>query len=112
MFPVIQGFLKQIDKGTVPPELMESDGLAFYKNKYFLNNKSQLIKLLLHEFHDTPIAGHCRVHMMLAQISFSSIGSSCSKISISWEYVTHCVVCQQTKYNTQASMDYSKPYIF
>lgn len=55
---------------------------------------------LLTEFHETPMAGHCGIKKMLVSLSTLFYWEKMCKTMK--EFVGECVVCQQTKYSTQA----------
>ncbi|GKE69088.1 ty3-gypsy retrotransposon protein [Tanacetum coccineum] len=69
--------------------------------------KSQLKGLLLREFHDTPSAGHGGVKKILVVLS-SLFYWPGMRMSVD-DYIKQCLVCQQTKYSTQAIGGYLQP---
>ncbi|GKF51868.1 ty3-gypsy retrotransposon protein, partial [Tanacetum coccineum] len=66
-----------------------------------------LLQLGFDEFHDTPCAGHEGVKKMLVGLSALFYWLRMRK-SVE-EYVKQCLVCQQTKYSTQAMCGYLQP---
>ncbi|GJT06337.1 peroxidase 64 [Tanacetum coccineum] len=81
---------------------------------FFLNGdsiclveESKLRTLLLREFHDTPSAGHGGIKKTLVGLSALFFWKGMRK-SVE-EFIKKCVVCQQTKYSTEAPGGYLQP---
>ena len=44
------------------------DGLLFWKNRLVIPNEAELIQLILHEFHSSPIGGHAGITRTMARL--------------------------------------------
>ncbi|GJS47703.1 ty3-gypsy retrotransposon protein [Tanacetum coccineum] len=97
----------QIEKGSAPAGFRREQGFLVFQNRYFVGKESQLKGLLLREFHDTPSAGHGGVKKMLVGLSSLFYWPGMRR-SVE-DYIKQCLVCQQTKYSTQAIGGYLQP---
>lgn len=95
-----QTLLTASSKGKAPPVFITHDGFVIHNRSNYLGSNSRLIPLLLHDFHDTPAVGQCGVKWMLASLVIQFFWKTMHKDVR--EYVAKCLVCQQTKYSTQA----------
>nr|GEV20053.1 Ty3/gypsy retrotransposon protein [Tanacetum cinerariifolium] len=74
------------------------------ETRYYVGKESKLKELLLREFHDTPSVGHGGIKkMLIALFYWPGMRKSVE------EYIRQCLVCQQTKYSTQATGGYLQP---
>ncbi|GKA79559.1 ty3-gypsy retrotransposon protein, partial [Tanacetum coccineum] len=90
----------KMNNGEVLSGFRRENGLLIYNNRYFLGQESKLKTLLLREFHDTPSAGHGGIKKTLVGLSALFFWKGMRK-SVE-EFIKKCVVCQQTKYSTEA----------
>lgn len=97
--PELLSIKKQVEAGILMPHYLVRDSLLFYKNRYCVASDSDLKKLILHEFHATPNAGHCGVKRMLVRLTALFYWKNLRKDVEA--YISRCLVCQQTKYSTQ-----------
>nr|GEY40392.1 Ty3/gypsy retrotransposon protein [Tanacetum cinerariifolium] len=84
-------------------------GVILFHDRYSIYVESMLKKLLLFEFHNTSMAGHSGIKNMLVgcQPYFNCKGM---RKSIE-DFIRKCLVCQQTKYSTQAPADVLQPLL-
>ncbi|GKB46710.1 ty3-gypsy retrotransposon protein [Tanacetum coccineum] len=97
----------KMNNGEVLSGFRRENGLLIYNNRYFLGQESKLKTLLLREFHDTPSAGHGGIKKTLVGLSALFFWKGMRK-SVE-EFIKKCVVCQQTKYSTEAPGGYLQP---
>ena len=84
-----------------------SDGILRFKNRFFISSHSVLKPSLLQEFHATPVAGHARVKQTLVRMfTFFYWPHMRKDVEL---FVVFCLLCQQTKYSTQAPTDLFQP---
>ncbi|GJX95246.1 ty3-gypsy retrotransposon protein [Tanacetum coccineum] len=103
----LQVFHQQLDIGSEADGFWREQGLLIFRNCYYVGTESKLKALLLREFHDTPSAGHGGVKKMLVGLSALFYWRGMRK-SVE-DYIKQCMVCQQTKYSTQAVGGYFQP---
>ncbi|GJX18778.1 ty3-gypsy retrotransposon protein [Tanacetum coccineum] len=60
---------QQLDTWSGPDGFRREQGLLIFRNRYYVGTESKLKALLIHEFHDTPSAGHGGVKKMLVGLS-------------------------------------------
>lgn len=72
--------------------------LLFYKGKIWLSQDHPFVVLLLEEFQTSPLGGHMGVTKTINRLqdNFYQTGM-CQYVKA---YITKCLVCQQTKYET------------
>ncbi|GKE17428.1 ty3-gypsy retrotransposon protein, partial [Tanacetum coccineum] len=97
----------KMNNGEVLSGFRRENGLLIYNNRYFLGQESKLTTLLLREFHNTPSAGHGGIKKTLVGLSALFFWKGMRK-SVE-EFIKKCVVCQQTKYSTEAPGGYLQP---
>ncbi|GKC66143.1 ty3-gypsy retrotransposon protein [Tanacetum coccineum] len=90
----------QLDMESAPMGFQREQGLMIFHDCYYVGKESKLKELLLCEFHDTTSVGHGGIKKMLVGLSALFYWSGMRK-SVE-EYIMKCLVCQQTKYSTQA----------
>ncbi|GJY31067.1 ty3-gypsy retrotransposon protein [Tanacetum coccineum] len=98
---------QQLDTGSRPDGFRQKQGWFIFRNRYYVGMESKLKALLLREFHETPSSGHEGVKKMLVELSALFYWRRMRK-SVE-DYIQQCMVCQQTKYSTQAVGGYLKP---
>ncbi|XP_058783964.1 uncharacterized protein LOC131658715 [Vicia villosa] len=95
------------DKGIGGTNFKFSKGLIFYKEKLFIPELDRLRATVLHEYHDTPTAGHSGVKATLARVSASFSWPGMYKEVKS--LIKHCDTCQHNKYLTQKKKGLLQP---
>ncbi|GJW83607.1 ty3-gypsy retrotransposon protein [Tanacetum coccineum] len=98
---------RKLDQGEVLSGFRRENGLLLYNNRYYLGQESKLKTLLLEEFHATPSAGHGGIKKTLVGLSALFFWKGMRK-SVE-EFIKKCLVCQQTKYSTDAPGGYLQP---
>jgi hypothetical protein len=71
------------------------DRLIFFKDKLFIPTSSSFKKLLLEEFHDSPIGGHSGVEKTYGRLRENVYWNGMKKDVA--DFVQRCLICQQTK---------------
>ena len=90
----------QFAAGTLSRDYSLHNGFFFYHNRYYISPSSSLKEVLLAEFHSTPLAGHVGIKRTLVRLASTFFWP---KMRMDVErFVAECLVCQQTKYSTQA----------
>ncbi|GJU89085.1 ty3-gypsy retrotransposon protein [Tanacetum coccineum] len=96
----LQVLHRRIDSNEVMEGFRREQGLLLFRDRYYVGAESKLKELLLSEFQDTPMAGHSGVKKMLVGLSALFYRK---RMQQSVEvFISKCLVCQQTKYSTQA----------
>ncbi|GJT26799.1 ty3-gypsy retrotransposon protein [Tanacetum coccineum] len=90
-----------LNQGEQLDGFCHEQGLLIYQDRYFVGAESKLKDLFLAEFHNTPSAGHGGTKKMLTGLSALFYWRGMPK-SVE-EFIRNCLVCQQTKYSTQAT---------
>ncbi|GKF69852.1 ty3-gypsy retrotransposon protein, partial [Tanacetum coccineum] len=98
---------RQLDRGDAAANFGREGGLVIFQDRYFIRAESKLKSLLLREFHNTHIARHDEVKTMLVNLFALFFWKGMRKFVE--EYIKNLLVCQQTKYSTQASGGYLQP---
>ncbi|RVW71121.1 Transposon Tf2-12 polyprotein [Vitis vinifera] len=98
---------QQFTTGSLSSAYSLHDGLLFFKHRYYISPNSSLKALLLHEFHATPFAGHGGVKRTLVRLATLFYWPR-MRADVE-QYVSACLVCQQTKYSTQAPAGLLQP---
>ena len=93
--------------GSLSSDYSLHDGLLFFKHRYYISPNSSLKALLLHEFHATPFASHGGVKRTLVRLATLFYWPR-MRADVE-QYVSACLVCQQTKYSTQAPAGLLQP---
>ncbi|GJY11691.1 ty3-gypsy retrotransposon protein [Tanacetum coccineum] len=96
----LQHLHQKIDQGEELVGFRHEQGLLIYQDRYYIGAESKLKRAMLLEFHNTPSMGHGGIKKMLMGLSALFFWKGMHK-SVE-EYVKQCLVCQQTKYATQA----------
>ncbi|GJW72186.1 ty3-gypsy retrotransposon protein [Tanacetum coccineum] len=91
---------RRLDQGESIEGFQREQGLLLFRGKYFIGVESKLKDLLLSEFHVTPSAGHGGSKKMLVGLSALFYWKG-MRNSVK-DFIRKCLVCQQTKYTTQA----------
>ncbi|WVZ02845.1 hypothetical protein V8G54_023651 [Vigna mungo] len=73
--------------------------LLLYDGKIWLNHDNPFIRLLLEEYHTTPLGGHMGLYKTMARIQGNFFWKGMR--SIVHTFVSQCSTCQHTKYETQ-----------
>ncbi|CAI8594276.1 unnamed protein product [Vicia faba] len=95
-----QQLVKQTEQNTSDNNLYKfSNGLLYYKDKFFIPDISQLCSSILHEYHHTQITGYLGVKATLAHLS-SSFSWPGVHLEVK-KMVKQCAICQQNRYQTQ-----------
>lgn len=98
---------QQFSAGTLSLAYSVHDGLLFFRQRYYINPQSSLKSALLHEFHTTPLAGHAGVKgtlvCLLSVFFWPNMRRNVEKL------VAASLICQQTKYSTQAPTGLLQP---
>ena len=97
----------KFNTGTLSLDYALHDGILFYRQRYYISVQSSLKGQLLHEFHATPMAGHAGVKRTLVRLSSRFFWPNMRKDVEA--YVAACLICQQTKYSTQAPAGLLQP---
>ena len=83
------------------------DGLLFKDGKLYVPDNKQIKTLIMHESHDTPIAGHMgadkTVQLVSRQFFWPRLSTDVR------EYVTSCQACQSNKASNQQPMGLLQP---
>lgn len=81
------------------PALLVRNGLIFKERRIWITVPTPLTSTLLEEFHTSPLGGHTGVaktlHRLQQSFDWPTIKSDVQ------HFVSHCLVCQQTKYETK-----------
>ncbi|XP_074351847.1 uncharacterized protein LOC141690994 [Apium graveolens] len=98
---------KKYGHGALPPQYSITDGIIRYKGRFYVSQHSELKESLLHEFHATPIAGHAGIKWTLVQLS-SLFYWPHMRRDVE-QFISTCLLCQQTKYSTKAPTGLLQP---
>ncbi|KAH9791984.1 hypothetical protein KPL71_003946 [Citrus sinensis] len=90
----------QFAAGTLSRDYSLHNGFLFYRNRYYISPSSSLKEVILAEFHSTPLAGHVGIKRTLVRLASTFFWPK-MRMDVEW-FVAECLVCQQTKYSTQA----------
>ncbi|KAH9775894.1 hypothetical protein KPL71_006537 [Citrus sinensis] len=91
---------QQFAAGSLSRDYSLHNGVFFYRNRYYMSPSSSLKAVLLAEFHSTTLAGHVGIKRTLVRLASNFFWP---KMRMDVErFVAECLVCQQTKYSTQA----------
>ncbi|CAJ2630725.1 unnamed protein product [Trifolium pratense] len=80
------------------PEFTLRDALILRHNKIWVSPTSRFKRLLMKEFHETPVGGHGGIVKTLKRLSENFYWAN-MRTDVK-EFINCCVVCQQTKYST------------
>ncbi|MCI10359.1 protein FAR1-RELATED SEQUENCE 5-like, partial [Trifolium medium] len=80
------------------PDFSLVDGLILRCGKIWVSPLSRFKRVLLQEYHESPIGGHAGVIKTLKRLSANFFWSNMRKEV--QNFINCCVVCQQTKYST------------
>lgn len=83
------------------PDFSIADKLLLYKGRIWLPKGLPIITTLLHEFHTTPTGGHTGIAKTVAHLMHNFYWPDL-RDDVS-HFVTNCVDCQVTKYETKKS---------
>ncbi|GJR93541.1 ty3-gypsy retrotransposon protein [Tanacetum coccineum] len=96
----LQQLHQKLDRNEPMEWFRREQGMIVFCDRYYIGTESKLKELLLSEFHNTPKAGHNGVKKRLVELSALFYWKGMRK-SVE-EFIGKCLVCQQTKYSTQA----------
>lgn len=88
--------------------LRRKNGLHYFKQTRLYLPEAELRKRLLHEFHDTPLAGHKGVRATMAELQKKYFWP-CMDVDVE-DYVKTCVKCQMSKHSTQPKIGKLRPW--
>ncbi|GKE47362.1 ty3-gypsy retrotransposon protein, partial [Tanacetum coccineum] len=91
--------IQRLQQGEVIEGFRVQDGLLIFQDRYYVGLESKLKLPLLKEFHKTRSAGHYATKKMMVGLSAIFYWKGMRKMD---DFVRTCLVCQQTKYSTQA----------
>jgi hypothetical protein len=100
-------FTSQKKGGRQIQNLRRKDGLHYFKQTRLYLPEDDLQKKILHNFHDTPFAGHKEVKGTMAKLSRKYFWP-CMGVDVK-EYVRTCVKCQINKHSTQRKIRKLRP---
>ncbi|KAH9657564.1 hypothetical protein KPL70_023135 [Citrus sinensis] len=98
---------QQLLKGELSADFSVQNGFLLHRQRYYISPTSSLKAILLQEFHSMPLAGHVGVTRTL--ISLSSTFYWPKMRHDVEKFIRECLICQQTKYSTQASAGLLQP---
>lgn len=81
------------------PSYKIAQGFIFYEGRIWLDPQSPFKIRLLEEFHNSPISGHMGIHKTFNRLQANFYWKGMRKDVA--EFISHCVVCQTTKYETK-----------
>ena len=91
---------RQFAARSLSQDYSRHNGVLFYRNRYYINPSSSFKAVLLAEFHSTPLAKYVGIKRTLVCLASNFF---LPKMRMDVErFVVKCLVCQQTKYSTQA----------
>ena len=102
-----KGTNKNLPGGRRMRNLKRKNGLHYFKQIRLYVPEGELRKRLLHEFHDTPLAGHKGVRATMAEFQKRYFWP-CMGADVE-EYVKACVKCQMAKHSTQPKIGKLRP---
>lgn len=79
----------------------EEDGLVYYNDKLYIPRISSIIKLLLHEAHDSNVAGHMGINKTMELLKRNYFWPRMHQYVI--KYINTCSKCQRNKAVNMAS---------
>ncbi|GKC33990.1 ty3-gypsy retrotransposon protein [Tanacetum coccineum] len=98
---------QKLERKEVLDGCQREQGIILFHDRYFIGVKSKSKELLLFEFHNTLMVGHSGVKKMLVGISALFYWKGMRKsIEV---FICKCLVCEQTKYSTQAPAGLLQP---
>ncbi|GKE12301.1 ty3-gypsy retrotransposon protein, partial [Tanacetum coccineum] len=100
---------QKLKRKEVLDGFQHEQGMILFHDRYFISVESKLKELLLSEFHNMSMAGHSGVKKMLVGMSALFYWKGMRK-SIE-DFIRKCLVCQQTKYSTQALAGLLQPLL-
>lgn len=103
----LMAIVQQLQAGTEVSNYSVRDGILFFKNHYCIAAESSLKEKLLHEFYSIPSAGHCGNKRILVRLSSNFYWKNMRKDMEN--FISKCLVCQQTKYMTQPATGLLQP---
>ncbi|GKB55070.1 ty3-gypsy retrotransposon protein [Tanacetum coccineum] len=96
----LKSLYQKLDSDHGPLGFRRENGLLIYQDRYYMGHASKLKLLLLREFHETPSAGHGGIKKMMVGLAALFYWTGMRKLVE--DFIKQCLVCQQTKYSTQA----------
>ncbi|KAI3756929.1 hypothetical protein L6452_04461 [Arctium lappa] len=96
----VSDLIRRLQHGEGIVGFRVQDGLLIFQDRYYVGLQSKLKLPLLKEFHETRSVGHCGTKKMLVGLSAKFYWKGMRKMVD--DFVRNCLVCQQTKYSTQA----------
>jgi len=98
--PAFKELYEQIQANpTKYPDHSVTSGLILHKGRIWLPSTSSFIKLLLEEFHQTPVGGHMGVQKTLQHLQENFKWDS-MRTDVH-NFIANCITCQQTKYDNR-----------
>jgi hypothetical protein len=96
---VLKMLIEQCQQGTPPdPHYREKNGKLFWNSKLVIPHQPELIKIILEEYHSSVIGGHAGIKRTKARIASQFYWPTLHKDV--QEFVSKCLICQQTKHAT------------
>nr|GEZ30571.1 hypothetical protein [Tanacetum cinerariifolium] len=92
---------QRLDRGEQLQGFHHKQGLLLYQGHYYIGAESKLKDILLAEFYNMPSVVHGGIKKMLVGLSALFYWNGMQKSVEDFE--RNCLVCQQTKYSTQAT---------
>jgi len=77
------------------PNYSVQEGILFWKSRIVLPPNHSIVKMVLHEFHDTPLGGHAGVTRTLSRLAAQFYWEGMQKDVKN--HVQCCLICQQAK---------------
>ena len=90
---------EQFQQGKESYAYSVDSGILYFNDRFSLSATSQLIPLLLQEFHDTPSGGRAGIKRTLVRLIEKKIWLGMRQSVIS--YIAHYPICQQIKISTE-----------
>ena len=87
--------------------LRRNNGLHYFKQTLLNVSVEELRKMLLHEFHDTPLAGHKEIRATMTELQKRYLWP-CMGVHVE-KYIKTCVKCQTTKHSTPPKIKKLRP---
>ncbi|GJS43651.1 ty3-gypsy retrotransposon protein [Tanacetum coccineum] len=99
---------QKLERKEVLDGFGREQGMILFRDRYFIGAESKLKELLLSEFHNTSMVGHSGVKKMLVGMSALFYWKGMRKTIE--DFIRKYLVCQQTKYSTQAPAALLQPF--
>ena len=106
--PFLQSLHIKNHQVTLTSPYKVAHGLLLFRGRYVISLSSQLCKLLLQEFHDTPSGGHVKIKRTLSRLFTNFFWPNMGQFDI--DHIQACLLWQQVKYSTQALAGLLQPF--